>query len=286
MRVNPGLKALRNSVLAGAAGRGPADALARSVEAAGQVSASAAEFVRVRRDPAELAMRRRKAAVRRANIWGVGTVVGVAGGAAVVAGGATSASAIFVLVLLIALIAWCTVNLARSAGQVRRCSAVVASLPPPQPGRRPVAGPIRRDMSQLDSYSDGLRHLLSMLPATADGSMAVLRTEVIAAADDAERLLRRQGQEYTGIRRTLVGAPVSARPALQHTADELAGRIRHGIGQYSSLVAAATQTVAAAAALDRALADLEAPTDRLHALAIGMREIAGPAGSSGRSGAA
>src|ERR1700712_2675794 len=86
MRVNPTARALGNSVLKGAAGKRPADALSRGVETAALVSSSASEFLRVRRDPAEVAIRRRRAAVRRSNIWAAGVVVGAAGGAALTVG--------------------------------------------------------------------------------------------------------------------------------------------------------------------------------------------------------
>lgn len=286
MRVNPTVKALQNSVLKGAAGKRPAEALSRGVETAALVSSSATEFLRVRRDPAEVAIRRRRAAVRRTNIWGAGVVVGVAGGAALTVGivhAGVTASAIFSLVLVTALVTWCVFGLVRAAADLRRRSRAVAALPPPQPARRPVAGPIRADIGRLDSYSDGLRQLVSMLPADRGRDAPGLRRDVIVSADGAELLLRRQAQEYTGLRKTSAGAPADARPGLEQTAGELAGRIRAGVAQYGSLVAAATETIVATAHLDRALVDLQEPTERLQALAMGMREIAAharPAGST------
>jgi len=104
---------------------------------------------------------------------------------------------------------------------------------------------------------------------------------VIGSADGAERLLRQQAQEYTGIRKTSVGAPSGARPGLDTTADALAARIRAGVAQYGCLVAAATETIAASAHLDRSLVDLREPTERLQALAMGMREIAAHARPGG-----
>src|ERR1700712_1525778 len=107
MRAKPVAKALRNSVLKGAAGNRPAAAMARGVEAAGMVSASASEFLRVRRDPAEVAYRGRRAAVRRTNVWGAGVAVATAGGAAVTVGvvqDGLTASTAFTLVLLLAML--------------------------------------------------------------------------------------------------------------------------------------------------------------------------------------
>lgn len=274
VRFDPAARALKNSVLQGAAGRRPADALARGVEAAGQVGASASEFLRVRRDPAEVAVRRRRAAVRRVNIWGAGVVVGGAAGIAVavdVVHSGLDASVVFSLVLVVALFLWCVLGLVRSVTELRSRSRVVAALPAPQPARRPVAAPIRGEMARLDSYSDGLRQLLSML--SRQSGAAELRRDVTGAADGAERSLRRQAQDYTGLHKALAGAPQAARPGLQRTADDLAGRISGGVDEFGRLVTAATGAVSASAALEVAPTGLQEPTDRLQALAIGMREI-------------
>lgn len=277
MRAKPVAKALRNSVLKGAAGNRPAAAMARGVDAANVVGASAAEFLRVRRDPAEVAHRRRRAAVRRSNIWGAGVAVGVAGGAAVTVGvlqDGLTASAVFSLVLIVALVIWCALGLIRSLVELRARSRAVALIPPPQPSRRPVAAPIRAEIARLDAFSDGLRQLVSMLPRDSDVPSVPIRRDVVGAADTAEQLLRQQAQEYTGIRKTAAGAPPDAVPALTRTADALAGRITNGVEQYGRLVAAATATVAASSELTAAATDLDGPTERLEALAIGMREIA------------
>ena len=277
MRAKPVARALRNSVLKGAAGNRPAAAMARGVEAAGQVSASAAEFLRVRRDPAEVAYRRRRAAVRRSNIWGAGVAVGLAGGAATTVGvvhDGLTASTAFTLILILALLIWCVIGLVRSIVVLRSRNRVVALIPPPQPARRPVAGPIRAEIARLDAFSDGLRQLVSMLPGDSDVPSVPMRRDVVGAADSAEQLLRQQAQEYTGIRKTAAGAPPDAVPALTRTADALAERITAGVEQYGRLVAAATATVAASAELTAAATDLDGPTERLEALAIGMREIA------------
>lgn len=277
MRAKPVAKALRNSVLKGAAGNRPAAAMARGVEAAGVASASAAEFLRVRRDPAEVAHRRRRAAVRRTNIWGAGVAVAAASGAAVTVGAVRdglTASSVFTLVLIVALLVWCLIGLIRSAIELRARIRAVRLIPPPQPGRRPVAGPIRAEIARLDAFSDGLRQLVSMLPLDTDVPSVPIRREVIGAADSAEQLLRQQAREYTGIRRTAAGAPPDAVPALARTAEALAERITVGVEQYGRLVAAATATVAASSELTAVATDLDGPTERLEALTIGMREIA------------
>jgi hypothetical protein len=277
MHINPMARVLKNSVLKGAAGRNAAGALNRGVEVAGQVGASASEFLRVRRDPAEVARRRRRAAVRRSNIWGAGSAIGIAAGAALtvnVVDHGVTASSVFSLVLVVALIVWCLLGLARSATDLRLRNRAVKALPPPQPARRTVAPQIRSDVGRLDLFSDGLRDLLSMLPIDAADGLSTVRLDVIASADEAERLLRRQAQEYTLLRKTAGSAPRQARPALDGTAASMAGQIHAGVLQYGQLVAAATDTVAASAALQAAVADLQPATDRLRALAMGMREIA------------
>ena len=284
MRVNPAARALRNSVLKGAAGQRPAAALARGVEAAGQVGASATEFLRVRKDPAEVAFRRRRAAVRRVNIWGAGTAVSTAVGAAVSVGVASdgiSASTAFTLVLVLALILWCVVGLVRSVVELRKRTRAVALIPPPQPARRPVAAPIRAEILRLDAFSDGLRQLVPMLSVAAGAPARELGRDVLGAADAAELLLRQQAQEYTGVRKTAAAAPPDAGPALVRTSDALAQRITLGVEHYGRLVAAATDTVAASAELTGVVNDLHGPTERLTALAMGMREISGYASPGG-----
>lgn len=270
-------RVLKNSVLKGAAGSNAAGALNRGVEVASQVGASAAEFLRIRRDPAEVARRRRRAAIRRSNIWGAGSAIGIAAGAAlgvdVVRHGVT-ATAVFSLILVAALIVWCVVGLVRSVTDLRMRNRAVRALPPPQPARRTVSPQIRSDLGRLDMFSDGLRDLLSMLPVETAGGLSTVRLDVIASADEAERLLRRQAQEYTLLRKTSGGAPRDARPVLETTAASLAGQIHAGVLQYGELVAAATDIVAASAELNAAVADLQPATDRLSALAMGMREIA------------
>ncbi len=276
MRVNPAVRALRNSVLKGAAGQRPAQALTRGVEVAGQVGASASEFLRVRRDPSEVAVRRRRAAVRRANIWGAGVVVGVAAGAAVTVGAVSAgltASSVFSAILVLALTIWCLLGLARAVAELRRRSRAVAALPPPQPTRRPVAAAIRPEIARLDLFSDGLRQLVQMLPADVSGATQ-LRREIISAADAAEAQLRRQAQEFTGLLRTSAGAPEAARPALVASAEALSTRVVAGVQEYGRLVTAATDTVVASADLTGAATALDGPTERLQALAMGMREIA------------
>ncbi|SDP11962.1 hypothetical protein SAMN04515671_2979 [Nakamurella panacisegetis] len=273
MGIKPTARALRNSVLKGAAGPTVASALSRGVETAGQVGASAAEFLRVRRDPAEVARRRHRAAVRRANIWGAGTAIGVAGGAAVTVGlvrDGVTVSAVFALILLLALTVWCALGLVRALRTVRAKARIVRELPPPAPARRPVASAIRAEIARLDSYSDGLRELILLMPD--DRSVADLRGDVLGAADEAERLLRRQANEFTLLRKTAAGRDVPA--SVQATSENLVAHIRYGVEHYGRLVSAATDTVVASAQLNRAVADLQPTTDRLRALSMGMKEIA------------
>lgn len=285
MRGRIAARVLRNSVLRGAAGRPAAAALTRGVQVAGQVGASANEFLRVRRDPAEVAVRRRRAAIRRVKIWGAGAGVGLAAGAALavtaVADG-LAVTAVFTMILVLALVIWCVVGLFRASADLRRRTRELAALPPPQPPRRAVTAALKVEIGRLDSYSDGLRKLTALLPA--DSAVTDLRTGVLTCADEAERVLRRQAERCTQVYSALHGAPATARAALQHSADEVAGTIRSGVAEYGRLVAAATETVAASGQLDAALTPLTEPTERLRALALGMREITVHAGTTDLSG--
>jgi len=274
MRINPVGRVIKNSVLKGAAGQRAADALTRGIKVAGQVGASTSEFLRVRRDPTEAAIRRKRAARRRFTLWGIGSALGIAAGAALtvnVVHGGFNVSLVLSITLTGALLIWCLLGLVRSGTDLRRRSAILATMPPPQPARRLVASAIRSEVNRLDRYSDGLRDLIWILPAPVRSSLS---TEVIGCADEAERLLRRQAQEFTVLHESARGAPASARPTLKTTADALSGRIHEGVERFGQLVAAATDTVAASTELSSAIAELQPATDRLSALAIGMREIA------------
>src|SRR6478609_3003166 len=92
-------------------------AVANGVDLAGQLGAAAAEMLRVRRDPAVIAQKKRRAARRRVRAWSFG-VVGSGGATAVVAvvalPGNVSAGAVLALIFLTALLVYCIVGVVRS----------------------------------------------------------------------------------------------------------------------------------------------------------------------------
>ena len=271
-------------------------AVAQGVELAGQVSATAAEVLRTRREPAVIAQRKRKAARRRVRAWSAGGVVSAgvsaAGTVSLVSSG-VSVGVAAILVVAIAALIWCIVGLIGAVSDLRARNRVIAALPPPAPPRFAVAAQIRPAMARLDGYSDGLRQLVGMVGLVRDDpGMRSLRDEILSAADASEGRLRQQARELSGLIKARKTAPTGSAGQLDATIGELKQEIAAGVAGYGELVSAATDAVAASrqlaagtpgaavAALPAAEApaaphpELAAPIDQLRSLAAGMRELA------------
>lgn len=251
-------------------------AIGRSLLLANSVSGAATEALRVRRDPAVVALRRRRAAVRRTRIWGAGTVASGAVGTAWainLASGGVTATGIGFLILAVAVLIWCAAGLARAVGDLRARTRDVRALPPPQPARQTVAPVLAPQMAQLDGYSDGLRSLLGMIGVEGETSTRTLRADILSSADAVEVRLRRRAAELTRVLHAREIAPADARTGLEDTARLLAEEIRDGVAEYGRLVGAAGETVAASRSLAPQSPDLGESTEQLRALAIGMREL-------------
>ncbi|MEP6561164.1 MAG: hypothetical protein ABJD68_08840 [Nakamurella sp.] len=272
-------------------------AVAQGVELAGQVSASAAELLRTRREPAVIARKKRKAARRRVRSWSAGGVVGAAvttaGVVSVVSNGVTVGIAAILVVAIAALI-WCIVGLIGAVKDLRARDRIIAALPPPAPSRSAVASRIRPAMARLDGYSDGLRQLVEMVGLVRDDpAMRRLRDEILSAADVSEGRLRQQARDLSGLIKARKMSPTASAAQLDETISELNQEISAGVAGYGELVSAATEAVAASRQLaagtpGTALVpqraqdvgnsmhpELAAPIDQLRSLAAGMRELAG-----------
>jgi len=261
----------------------PARAVDRGADLVNQVSVTASEYLRNRRDVGVIAEKRRRAARRRVSLWAVISVLALALGLTsltdMLQTGFTGGG-IGALVIFGALLVWGIVGSVRAARDLSRRTRVVRDLPPPQPKRPAVAAPIRDDMAKLDGYSDGLRQLVGLIGVAQDDSgLLAMRNDILAAADDAEARLRRQASEFTGLVRARASAPEAARAGIGATAADLRRQIGTGVLAYGDLVTAASETVAASRALsagspsphaDEALAG---HADQLRALAAGMREL-------------
>jgi hypothetical protein len=272
-----------------------ARAVGKSAEAVNQVSATAAEVLRARRDPAIVAEKKRRAAKRRITAWSAGTVVSgavAATGAAAVIQGDTSPGAIGGMILLVAVLLWCIVGIIRASVDLRARTRAIASLPPPSLPRPAVAGEIRPEMARLDGYADGLRHLVGMIGIVDDASVRVLRGEIVSAADASEARLRQQAVTLTGLLKARRSAPPEAAKQLDATAGVLTRQIHEGVANYGLLVSAASDAVAASTTLaeqsgqgrsggvsltksgtNSNYAELDHSIDQLRALAAGMREL-------------
>ncbi|WP_420122531.1 phage shock envelope stress response protein PspM [Nakamurella sp.] len=215
------------------------------LDLAAQVGATAAEAVRSRREPAQVARRRRRAAQRRLRAWSAASVVTVAGGAGVVAIGGLSAAAIVALVFLTVVLTLCVTRGVRAASDLRQRTRVVAALPPPSPRRVAVAAELRGPMARLDGYSDGLRRLVAMIGLVEDDSVRAVRAEVIAAADETERRLRDRAAQASTLIRARRRAAADVGGGLDGTIAEMRREIEDGVAGYGRLVAAANEAATA-----------------------------------------
>lgn len=271
-------------------------AVDRSLDVVTSVKDTAAEVMRKRRDPSHVAERRRVGARRRLTAWSLAGLVllGVgANGVVEVAGGESTVTSVGALVLITGLFVYCVVAGVNAARDLRRRSREARLLPPPGPDRRAVTGAIRPLIARLDAYSDALRQSVGMiglgalLPASlaggsTSGVVQQLRDETLASADAAESRLRNRAAEYSA----LVRGGAASGPEVTRVRVRLEGEIRDGVDEYGRLVAAASDAAGASRRLGEAAltgrTDLGELTDRLTALADGMREITGQAGGSDR----
>lgn len=271
-----------------------------------QASATAAEAVRSRREPSVVAERRRVAARRRCSAWSVASVVLAAVatyGAIGVFSGRGDAADVAALVLAVGLLVLCVLGAVRAAADLRIRTRIGRALPPPQPRRYAVASIIRPQIDRLSDYSDSLRELIGMVgiaPASeveraqrparrgsdnparrangkypsTDATIRSLRDDTLAAADDVEVGLRARAAELTAL---VKAARASGdRRSQAATQRALVAEIAAGVDGYGRLVAAAGQAVVASRQLAGsipAVDQLADATDRLTALAAGMREL-------------
>jgi hypothetical protein len=252
-------------------------------------------MLRVRREPAVIARRKRRAAKRRMQAWSFG-VVGSGGATAVAAvtllPNGMSPGAVLALIFLAALLVWCVVGAVRAAAELRARGRAVAALPPPSPARRAVAPEIRPEMAKLDGYSDGLRHLVAMIGIVDDDpGVRALRDETLSAADASEARLRQQAVDLSGLLKARRGSPAGTAQQLDAPVELLRRQIANGVAGYGDLVSAAGEAVAASRQLanqDAGLGtvskpadpsvtaahhELERHVDQLRSLAAGMREL-------------
>lgn len=254
-------------------------AVDRGLDIVSTVRDSAAEALRTRRDPAAIAERRRVAARRRLMIWGLLVLVLAAaaamGIAQAVRGDGTVAS-IGALVLECGLLGYSVIGGVAAARDLRQRTRVVRSLPPPQPARRAVGGAARLQISQLDGYSDALRASVGLVGVAtgtaADDGIRSLRDDTLIAADRAEIAIRNKAAEYTALHRVAAAGAPDVATRREH----LEAEIRRDVADYGRLVAAASDAAGASgqlAARTGAGSGLADATERLQALAAGMREL-------------
>ncbi len=258
------------------------DATGRGIDLAVRAGDTVAEALRTRRDPALIAERRRVAARRRLLGWSlVGLVLAALSVAGVLSaiGGDVSAGLIGALVLAVGLLVYSLIGAVRAAVDLRARTLIVRRLPAPQPRRPSVTPAIRPLMARLDGYSDALRQVVSGIGLGGAGTeMHALRNQTLAAADAAESRLRAQAAELTAVTRSGAG---SGDGQLAAARQRLRRGIEAGVDEYGRLVAAASDAAAASRELAAATptGEMTMLTERLTALAAGMRELTGQDGA-------
>jgi hypothetical protein len=243
-----------------------------------QASSVAGEMMRVRREPAVIAMRRVRSAKRRLSLWGIGGAIPAGGVVVELLKGAVAFSSAEILrtVLYIVLLVVCLAGVARAAIDVRRRTAIMRALPPPAPTRTVVSPRIRPLITQLGEYSDSLRQLAGMTGLDPGSVLArELRLDIVASADAAERTLRKHAAEFTNLDQAAGKTPADARAGLLSAADRLAGQIKEGVAEYGAYVTAVSHIVVAGRSLRADSSELTERTEQLRGLAMGMRELAG-----------
>ena len=246
-----------------------------------QVTVTAAEVMRCRREPSAVAERRRLAARRRLSGWSVTSLLlaalGTYGSITVFSGGGDAAD-IAALVLIVGLLVWCVLGAVRAGIDLRIRTRIVRRLPAPQPRRSAVASAIRPQIDRLSDYSDSLRELIGMVGiAEGDPGVREVRDQTLAAADEAENALRSRAAELTALLR--MARTTGDRASVAPTCSALTAEITAGVEQYGRLVVATGQAAAASRQLAGStprVDQLADATDRLIALAAAMRELAGP----------
>ena len=253
-----------------------------------QATATAAEVMRTRRAPLAVAQRRRAAARRRVTAWSIVAIVLLALALEVVVDmartsvdGASVAAAVFFAGLMV----WCLVGVIRAARDLAGRTRLLRALPVSQPSRQPVAGIIRPQMDRLGRYSDSLRELIGMVGIVDDdGTVRAVRDDTLHAADAAERHLRARAVDLSAMVRSAQSPAEKAAIAAARTA--LVAEISAGVDQYGRLVAATAQAAAASqeySAVPGPVDPLVDATDRMTALASGMRDLRPSPRASGPS---
>ena len=222
-------------------------AVEQGLDLAAQLSATATEALRSRREPALVARRRQRAARRRVKSWSAASAAIVAGGAGVVAiASGVSTGMIIGLVVLTAVLVMCLARAVRAAADLKARTRLVNALPPPAPRRSAVAGELRPAMARLDGYSDGLRRLVGMVGLVgpddlADRTVRGLRDEVIRAADATELRLRTRAGEASELIRARRRAAADVAGELDATVAAMRREIEDGVAGYGRLVTAANE---------------------------------------------
>jgi len=216
-------------------------AVEQGLDLAAQLSATATEALRSRREPALVARRRQRAARRRVRSWSAASVATVAGGAGVVAiAGGVSAGMIIALAVLAAFLTLCVARTVRAAADLKARTRAVHALPPPSPRRGAVVGELRPVMARLDGYSDGLRRLVAMIGLVGDdSSVRALRDEVIRSADATEQRLRNRAADASELIRARRRAAADVGGELDATIVAMRREIEDGVASYGRLVTAA-----------------------------------------------
>lgn len=235
-------------------------------QVADQVRAQLARFG----DPAAKHERRKKRAA--AAMWifvFLGLLLGVVG--AVIATGtagfeATLAGAVIGVFALGSLALG-----AKSGGRLRRLNR--APVPTAKPSLPPARSAAREPMERLQDAERVLADLLRQLSSPRSTVPADSVEQARASGAEAASALREVAAELQAVERARDMAPAADRHALSEGVLRMKEQLEEGLEGYGALIAAAGRLVAANSSGGPDNYALTDATDRLHGLAVALREI-------------
>ncbi|ONI70543.1 hypothetical protein ALI144C_48810 [Actinosynnema sp. ALI-1.44] len=159
----------------------------------------------------------------------------------------------------------------RSGGRLRRLNKTpVPTLAPRLPSSRSAA---REPMERLADAERVLADLLRQLSSPRSAVPADSVDEARRTGEEAASALREVAQELQAVERARDLAPAADRAALTDGVQRLREQLDEGLDGYGTLIAAAGRLVAASSSGGPDNNALTDATDRLHGLAVALREI-------------
>jgi hypothetical protein len=160
---------------------------------------------------------------------------------------------------------------ARSGGKLRRLNK--AGAPTSAPTLPPARSEAREPMERLGDAERVLAGLLRQLSSPRSAVPADSVEDARRSGAEAASALREVAGELQAVEQARDMAPAADRPALQDGVRRMRDQLDQGLEGYGALIAAAGKLVAASSSGGPDGYALTDATDRLHGLAVALREI-------------